>query len=91
MDLLLLENVLGVEGNSQDVIASILTEVRLSTGSACTTVMRQFLKKFTEHCKNVSVGGVSIIESDSALTKIGDVSFRKSELGGKVKFFIFSS
>lgn len=66
---------LGIENHGNEVIASILTEIRLNTGPACVTLMKGLLSKFTEHCKNVTVEGVSIIESDSAATKIGDVRY----------------
>lgn len=73
MGFLFLENVLGIENHGQEVIGSILDEIRLNTGPACITLMKGLVNKFTEHCKNVTVEGDSIIKSDSAATKIGDV------------------
>lgn len=74
--MLFLENVLGIEIRSEDVISSILTESRLSTGASCATLMRELISKYTEHCKNIRISGTSLIETDTALTKIGDVSLR---------------
>lgn len=82
------ENVLGLELKAQDIVSSILTESRLSTGASCITLMRELLRKFTEHCKNVSIGGMNLIETDTALTKIGDVS-RVKKLGFFASFFNF--
>lgn len=73
--MLVLENVLGLELKSQDVVSSILTESRLSTSASCTTLMKELVGKFTEDCKNINVGGTNVIETDSVLTKIGDVSY----------------
>lgn len=69
-----LENVLGEEILGLDVVSGILTETRLSTGAVCVTIMKELLQKFTEHCKNIYVQNMSIIEADSVLTEIGDVS-----------------
>lgn len=72
--MLFLENVLGIEIRSEDVISSILTESRLSTGVSCAILMKELIRKYTEHCKDISISGISLIETDTALTKIGDVS-----------------
>lgn len=54
-------------------MANIFTELRVSTGAACTTLIKQLINKFTEDCKNLTVANSSIIETDSVLTKTGEV------------------
>lgn len=67
------ENVVGIENSGLLVLTSILTELRLSTGTGCITLSRKLLENFIDCCKELSNDQNKLLEAESVLFKIGEV------------------
>lgn len=68
------DNILG-EVNAADVIlSSILTEFRLSSGIACSGILRVLMKNLVNYCAHTNSGNTCITETDYVQSVVADVS-----------------
>ncbi|KAK4882088.1 hypothetical protein RN001_005407 [Aquatica leii] len=68
------ENVIGIPKGGDSVVSSILTEYRLSSGPACTTLIRKMINNLVDHCKGVNMGTISIAEADYVRQAIAEMT-----------------
>ncbi|KAF5281417.1 hypothetical protein FQR65_LT14713 [Abscondita terminalis] len=68
------ENIIGIPKGGDSIVASILTEYRLSWGPACSTLIRKLINNLVDHCKTVNMATTNISEADYIRQPIAEMT-----------------
>ncbi|KAK5650752.1 hypothetical protein RI129_001781 [Pyrocoelia pectoralis] len=68
------DNVLGEVHLAENIVSSLLPEFRLSSGPACSSLIRKILNNLSNHCIHTNMAQMSISETDYVRSIIAEIT-----------------